>query len=65
MIGADGTVYVGSSDASMYALNGTTGGLIWSYATSASIVASAAIGDGVLMFGSTDLNVYAIKDVPV
>jgi outer membrane protein assembly factor BamB len=60
-IGADGTVYVGSTDHQVYALNGSTGALQWNFTTGDSIVASAAISaDNTLYIGSSDGNLYAL-----
>lgn len=40
---ADDTVYIGSYDSSVYALNGTSGALKWSYAMGSDVVSSPAI----------------------
>jgi len=51
-IGADGTIYVGSLDNNLYALN-ADGTLKWSYATGNSICSSPAIAaDGTVYIGS-------------
>jgi len=61
-IGADGTIYVGSNDYNLYALNAdgskkwaflTTGGLWWS--------SPAIAADGTIYVGSQDKNLYAIN----
>jgi outer membrane protein assembly factor BamB len=66
---ANGIVYVGSDDQSVYALNASTGAELWSYATSGAVRAfgsrnfvngSPALASGVLYFGSGDGNVYAL-----
>jgi len=61
-IGADGTIYVGSWDGNLYAIN-PNGGLKWSYTTGgACIDSSPAIGaDGTIYVGSWDGNLYAIN----
>ena len=60
VIGADGTIYVGSTDDNLYAIN-PNGSLKWSFPTGAGIESSAAIGaDGTIYIGSTDGNLYAI-----
>jgi outer membrane protein assembly factor BamB len=67
---ADGVVFVGSDDTSIpflplinghsvYAFNGTTGAMIWSYVTGGSVVSSPAIANGLLYVGSDDDKVYA------
>jgi outer membrane protein assembly factor BamB len=67
---ADGVVFVGSDDTSIpfsplidghsvYAFNGTTGAIIWSYATGGSVFSSPAIANGVVYVGSDDDKVYA------
>ena len=60
-IGADGTIYVGSWDSNLYAIN-PNGTLKWSYATGYGIDSSPAIGaDGTIYVGSVDHNLYAIN----
>ncbi len=60
-IGADGTIYVGSSGGGLYAVN-PDGTLKWNYGLSSSIYSSPAIGaDGTIYFGSDDGNLYAIN----
>jgi len=61
-IGSDGTVYVGSGDHNVYALNGATGALLWNYATGDKVSSSRAIGsDGTVYIGSWDNKVYALN----
>jgi len=60
-IGYDGTVYVGSNDFGVYAVDGKTGALKWSYATSGTVGSSPAIGsNGTVYVGSFDSKVYAL-----
>ena len=60
-IGSDGTIYVGSEDDHLYALN-PDGTLQWAFPTYYSIDSSPAIGvDGTLYVGSWDDNLYAIN----
>jgi outer membrane protein assembly factor BamB len=60
-IGADGTIYVGSHDSNLYALDGSTGALKWVYATDGVVQTSPAIGaDGTIYVGSDDYNLYAL-----
>ncbi len=63
VVGADGTIYVGSGDNKVYALN-RDGTLKWSYATGSSITSRGAptIGsDGTIYIGSTDGKLYALN----
>lgn len=57
----DGTVYVGSTDHFLYALN-PDGTVKWKYETGNSLFASPAIGsDGTIYIGSEDRQIYAIN----
>ncbi|MEW5801071.1 MAG: PQQ-binding-like beta-propeller repeat protein [bacterium] len=59
-IGNDGTVYIGSSNNSIYALD-PNGSLKWSYRTCGDIDSSPAIGaDGTVYVGSDNGSVYAL-----
>ena len=61
-IGSDGTVYVGSQDKKVYALNGATGAKKWEFQTGGSVNSSPAIGsDGTVYVGSWDNKVYALN----
>jgi outer membrane protein assembly factor BamB len=61
-IGPDGTVYVGSYDHKLYAINGKSGVKLWEFETGFSVWSSPAIGsDGTLYIGSRDYKVYAIR----
>ena len=54
-IGANGTVYIGSNDGKLYAVNGMTGAKIWELQTGDIIRSSPAIGaDGTVYVGSYD-----------
>jgi len=65
-LGTDGTVYVGSFDHNVYALDPDTGQVRWSYRTDAHIYGSPALGsapDGrttAIYIGSADGSVYAL-----
>ncbi len=60
-IGPDGTVYVGSLDHKLYALN-PDGSLKWSFTTGHWVRSSAVVGaDATLYVGSYDGNLYAIN----
>ncbi|XES78587.1 MAG: PQQ-binding-like beta-propeller repeat protein [Candidatus Bathyarchaeia archaeon] len=73
---ADGIVYVGSDDTGpsyllnsttghkIYALNATTGAIIWTYTTGGIVKSSPAVADGVLYVGSSDSKLYAIGEPP-
>ena len=53
-IGSDGTVYVGSDDHKLYAINGKSGVKLWEFVTGG-FVSSPAIGsDGMVYVGSDD-----------
>lgn len=59
-VGADGTVYVGSTDGKLYAIN-PNGTAQWSFTTGGDVWSSVAIGrDGTLYFGSGDGHIYAL-----
>jgi outer membrane protein assembly factor BamB len=60
-IGADGTIYVGSNDHNLYALN-PDGTQKWAFATGNWVTSSPAIGaDGAIYVGSNDHGVYALN----
>ena len=59
-LAADGTIYFGSWDKSLYALN-ADGSRKWQFATLGPVSSSPAIGlDGTIYFGSHDTNFYAV-----
>jgi outer membrane protein assembly factor BamB len=61
-IGSDGTVYVGSIDKKLYAINGMTGAKLWEFEAGFYVQSSPAIGpDGTVYVGSDDKKLYAIK----
>jgi len=61
-IGSDGTVYVGSGDKKLYAINGETGVKLWEFETGDQVFSSPAIGsDGTVYVGSFVGKLYAIK----
>ncbi|MBT6789074.1 MAG: PQQ-like beta-propeller repeat protein, partial [Verrucomicrobia bacterium] len=60
-IGSDGTIYVGSWDDNLYAID-PDGSKKWFYKTGGNVKSSPAIGsDGNIYFGSLDDNLYAIS----
>jgi outer membrane protein assembly factor BamB len=54
------TVYFGSGDTNIYALNAASGALRWKFKTGDVVHASPAIADGTLFIGSWDSYFYAI-----
>ena len=63
--GSNGTVYVGSDDAYLYAIN-PDGTLKWSYTTGGWVISSPAIGAmEVFMWGPTMENCMRLVVVPV
>lgn len=60
-IGADGTVYFGSKDRKVYAVNGATGARQWDFMTDGEVESSPVIGpDGTVYVGSTSRRLYAL-----
>ncbi len=57
-------VYLGISN-NVYAINATTGFQIWDFSTQNQIIASPAVFDGAVYFGSQDGNFYAIGEPTV
>ena len=56
----DGTVYIGSQDANLYALDEKTGRRRWSYEVGGGITGEAVVVDGIAYVSSLDHNLYAI-----
>jgi eukaryotic-like serine/threonine-protein kinase len=54
------TVYFGSGDNNVYALDVATGALKWKFATGDVVHASPAVVDGTVYIGSWDRNLYAL-----
>ena len=59
-IGADGTIYVGSDDRSLYALR-PDGTPRWTVPTGGEVASSPAIGGDVIYVGSADGSLYAVN----
>jgi outer membrane protein assembly factor BamB len=60
-VATDGTIYVGSTDTRLYALD-PNGNIEWTYETGDQLLASPAIGsDGTVYIGSADRQLYAIN----
>lgn len=57
---AEGTVYFGSGDHHVYALDAQTGSLRWRFETGDVVHASPAVAGGVVYIGSWDRNFYAL-----
>ena len=57
----DTTVYVGSEDGRLYAVDAATGKKLWDIITGGRITSSPAVADGTVYIGSYDGNLYAIK----
>ncbi len=57
---ADGTVYFGSGDGNVYALDAASGTLKWRHATGDVVHASPALANGVVFVGSWDSYFYAL-----
>ncbi|AJD47431.1 cell surface protein [Isoalcanivorax pacificus W11-5] len=61
VIGPDGTVYIGSLDKNVYALDPDDGSEIWSFLAGSAVRGSLAVGaDGTVYAGSSDGTVYAL-----
>jgi eukaryotic-like serine/threonine-protein kinase len=56
----NGTVYFGSGNGNVYALDAATGALKWKFQTGDVVHASPAIADGVVFIGSWDSYFYAL-----
>jgi outer membrane protein assembly factor BamB len=57
---AGGSVYFGSNDHNLYAVEQSTGKLRWKFASKGRISSSPAVADGRVYFGSFDGNFYAL-----
>ena len=57
-------VYVASDDNKVYALNATTGNVVWSYTTGSYVNSSPAVANGVVYVSSEDYRVYAFGALP-
>ena len=57
---SNGTVYVGSSDHNLYALDASSGTLRWKFASGGRVTSSPAVAAGRVYFSSYDSNLYAL-----
>lgn len=57
---ADGRVYFGSAEGTLYALDATSGDKLWQFDTGNKIWAAPAVADGVVYLVSFDKNLYAL-----
>jgi outer membrane protein assembly factor BamB len=55
------TVYIGSGDHFLYALDRATGAQVWKFKAESRITSSPAVSGGVVYFGSWDGNFYAVN----
>ena len=58
---AGGTVYYGSEDHKVYAIDAATGRLRWSYTTGGGVYAAPAVAGGIVYIGSDDDTLYALN----
>ena len=54
-------LYFGNEAGKFYALNKTTGEVLWSYQTNAAILSSPTLVENMVIFGSTDTNLYGLN----
>jgi outer membrane protein assembly factor BamB len=59
---ADGRVYVGDWRGKVYALDESTGRIVWSYQTGGKVKAGVALSGGRIFVGSYDGHVYALSE---
>ncbi len=57
---ASGTIYIGSYDYNLYALDALTGKMLWKYPTKGGVVSTPFVWRRMVIFGSEDGNLYAI-----
>jgi eukaryotic-like serine/threonine-protein kinase len=56
----NGTVYFGSNDHNLYALDASSGQKLWSFQAGSRVESSPTVVNGVVYFGSNDHNLYAL-----
>jgi outer membrane protein assembly factor BamB/tRNA A-37 threonylcarbamoyl transferase component Bud32 len=57
----DGTLYIGSYDAKLYALEARTGRQQWAFTTEGGICGTPAVWRNYVLIGSEDFNVYGVQ----
>ena len=57
---ADGTVYIGSQDGNLYALDAATGSEKWEFKTGSWVLSSPVVAEGIVYVGSNDGFFYAV-----
>lgn len=57
---AEGTIYIGSRDLKLYALDAATGAKRWEYQTDSWVESSPTVANGIVYFGSNDGKLYAL-----
>jgi len=57
---SDGTIYFGSDDGNLYAVDSESGAQKWKFDAKSRIPSSPAVADGVVYFGAYDGNFYAL-----
>ncbi len=63
VIGPDGTVYIGSHDGKLYALDADNGSINWTFSLSSGVASAPAIADdGTIYVATLDGKVYALID---
>lgn len=58
----NGTVYVGTYDHNLYAVDAETGEFLWKYPTDGGIASSPCVYEGAIFFGSADRVLYAVDE---
>jgi serine/threonine protein kinase len=53
--------YFGSFDGTMYAIDASSGYVVWRFRTAGPIISSPTVSDGLVYFGSTDGHFYAVS----
>lgn len=60
-IGSDGTIYLGSEDGKLYAINPANGSKKWGFATDGYVYSPTIGSDGTIYVGSADSKLYAVN----
>jgi eukaryotic-like serine/threonine-protein kinase len=63
LLKANLTIYVGSDDGNLYAINANTGTLKWKYTTGGEIQSSPTVVNNIVYIGSNDKYLYAIDAI--